>query len=68
MNKYKVVFNYHGEINEMTTEAADNYHAILQCLPVMAKKYGVKKDTMIHYFTADKLNQEAILIKEAVNY
>jgi len=59
MNKYLVKFNYHGEMNEMTTEAADNYHAILKCLPVMAKKYGVTKNTMIRYFTADKLNCEA---------
>ena len=59
MNKYKVIFNYHGEINEMTTEAADNYHAILKCLPVMAKKYGVKRDSMIRYFQSGKMNCEA---------
>jgi hypothetical protein len=62
LNKYKVTFNYQGELNVMTTEAADNYHAILRCMPIMAKKYGVKKDTMIHYFSADKLNCEANLI------
>ena len=59
MNKYKVIFNHHGEINEMTTEAADNYHAILKCLPVMAKKYGVRRESMIRYFSSEKLNCEA---------
>lgn len=63
MNKYRVTFNYHGENNVMTTEATDNYHAILRCLPVMAKKYGISRQTMIHYFQADKLNNSAELVK-----
>jgi hypothetical protein len=65
MNKYRVIFNYSGEINEMTTEAADNYHAILKCLPIMAKKYGIKKESMIRYFSSDKLNCEAKILKAA---
>ena len=63
MNKYKVIFNYQGEISKMETEAETNYKAILKCLPVMAKKYGVKKESMIRYFTSDKLNCEAIETK-----
>ncbi|AZF89980.1 hypothetical protein [Methanosarcina virus MetMV] len=63
MNKFKVVFNYQGEISKMETEAETNYKAILKCLPVMAKKYGVKKESMIRYFTSDKLNCEAIETK-----
>lgn len=59
MNKYEVVFNYQGERSVMTTEAADNYHAILKCLPVMAKKYGVRRESMIRYFSSEKLNCEA---------
>lgn len=63
MSKFKVVFNYQGEISKMETEAETNYKAILKCLPVMAKKYGVKKESMIRYFTSDKLNCEAIETK-----
>jgi hypothetical protein len=59
MNKFKVVFNYQGEISTMTTEADTHYNAILKCLPVMAKKYGVKKESMIRYFTSDRLNCQA---------
>jgi hypothetical protein len=58
MNKYKVILNYQREITEMETEAATHYQAIMNCLSSMAKKYGIKKRTMITYFTADKLNCE----------
>jgi hypothetical protein len=64
MNKYRVIFNYSGEINEMTTDAADSLHAILKCMPVMARKYGVNKKSMIRYFTSEKLNCEAKAIGE----
>jgi hypothetical protein len=63
MNNYKVTFNYHGEISTMNTEADTNYNAILKCLPVMAKKYGVTRDSMIRYFTADKQNRAAEVIE-----
>jgi hypothetical protein len=64
VNKYEVTFNYQGEISRMKMEASDNYHAILKCLPVMARKYGVNKKSMIRYFTSDKLNCEAKAIGE----
>lgn len=63
MSKFKVIFNYQREISTMTTHADTHYNAILKCLPVMAKKYGVKKESMIRYFTSDKLNCEAIETK-----
>jgi hypothetical protein len=47
----------------METEADSNYNAIMKCIPIMAKKYGVKKESMIRYFTSDKLNCEAIETK-----
>ena len=61
MNKYKVIFNYQGEISKMETEADSNYKAIMKCIPIMAKKYGVTKETMIRYFTSDRLNCQAVL-------
>lgn len=65
MNKYKVIFNYSGEVTEMQTEADTNYNAIMKCLPVMAKRYGVTRDSMIRYFTSDRLNVEAKELKNA---
>lgn len=59
MNKYKVIFNYQGEISKMETKSDNNYKAILKCLPIMAKKYGVTKETMIRYFTSERLNCQA---------
>jgi hypothetical protein len=45
----------------METKADNNYKAILKCIPIMAKKYGVTKETMIRYFTSDRLNCQAVL-------
>jgi hypothetical protein len=47
----------------METEAMTHYQAILNCLGIMAKRYGVKKDSLIRYFTAEKLNHNVELIK-----
>jgi hypothetical protein len=63
MNKYLVKFNYHGEITEMKTTANSHYQAILNCLSIMAKRYGVTKNSMITYFDANKLNHEVKEIK-----
>ena len=59
MNKYICTFNYHGEVTKMNTEATTNYQAILNCLGVMAKRYGITKNSLIRYFSADKQNHEA---------
>jgi hypothetical protein len=58
MNKYSVTLNHQREITKMETEAKTHYQAILNCLSVMAKRYGVSKASMIRYFTADKQNVE----------
>lgn len=63
MNKYRCTFNRSGEIVVMETEATTHYGAILNCLGIMAKKYGVRKDSLIRYFTADKLNNSVEIIK-----
>jgi len=63
MHNYLCTFNYHGEITKMNTEATTNYQAILNCLSIMAKKYGISKNSLIRYFSADKLNHE---VKEVI--
>lgn len=63
MNKYRCTFNRSGEVVTMETEAMTHYQAILNCLGIMAKRYGVKKDSLIRYFTAEKLNHNVELIK-----
>jgi hypothetical protein len=67
MNNYEVTFNRSGEITKVHTEAETNYKAILKCIPVMAKKYGVSKESMIRYFTSDKLNCECKEVKNGVD-
>lgn len=62
MDNYECVFNYQREKTVLTTEANSHYNAILKCLAVMAKKYGVKRQTMINYFKAEKLNHESKII------
>ena len=62
MNKYSCRLNYQGELTEMTTEAETHYQAILNCLSVLSKKYGIKKRSLIQYFTANKLNHEVKVI------
>jgi len=64
MNNYECTFNYHGEVSKMKTQAMTHYQAILNCLAIMAKKYGVTKNSLIRYFSADKLNHE---VKEVTN-
>lgn len=64
MNRYRCTFNRSGEVVVMETEAMTHYQAILNCIGVMAKKYGVRKDSLIRYFSADKLNNSVELIKE----
>lgn len=59
MNEYEVTFNRSGEVSKFHVEAKDSYQAILIGCGIMAKKYGVGRDSMIRYFTADKLNCEA---------
>jgi len=56
MNKYTVTFNYNREITELQTEAQTNYQAILKCLAVMARKYGVSRNSMIRYFSSEQQN------------
>lgn len=64
MNKYKCTFNRSGEVIVMHTEAMTHYQAILNCIGIMTKRYGVSKNSLIRYFTADKLNNTVELIKE----
>lgn len=58
MTNYLCKFNYRGEVTELKTEANGHYQAILRCLAVMARRYGVSRQSMINYFTADRLNNE----------
>lgn len=58
MNKYRVVFNYNREIKEFETEANTHYQAILKCLPIMSKIYGVSRQSMLRYFNCEKQNVE----------
>jgi len=59
MNKYEVILNYQGEITKMQTDAPTHYQSILNCLSIMAKKYGVKKRSMVNYFNSERLNCES---------
>jgi hypothetical protein len=65
MNKYRVTFNRSGEITTMTTEATTHNGAVLNCLGIMSKKYGVKKDSLIRYFTPERLNNSVELITKS---
>lgn len=64
MNNYLCSFNYYGQTSEMETKAMTHYQAILNCLSIMAKKYGVNKRSLICYFNAEKLNHE---VREVIN-
>ena len=61
MNDYELTFNRSGEVVKLNTKADTHYQAILNGCGIMAKRYGVSKNSMIRYFTADKLNCEAKL-------
>ncbi|MDD4390232.1 MAG: hypothetical protein PHW03_05450 [Eubacteriales bacterium] len=63
MNKYKCTFNRSGEVIVMETEAMTHNQATLNCLAIMAKRYGVKKDSLIRYFKPEKLNNSVELIQ-----
>lgn len=65
MNKYKCTFNRSGEVTVMETEAATHQQATLNCLAVMAKRYGVKKDSLIRYFTPERLNNSVELLTKS---
>ena len=58
MNQYEVIFNRSGEITKLKTEAPSHYQAILNSCSVMAKRYGVSKESLIRYFASDKQNVE----------
>jgi len=62
VNKYRCTFNKSGEITVLETSANTHYQAISNCLSVMAKRYGVKKQSLIRYFQAEQLNHEVKII------
>ena len=63
MNQYEVTFNKSGEITKLNTEAETHYTAIMKCLVVMAKKYGITKNSMIRDFNCEKIKMECHEIK-----